>query len=755
VNTKLDDGHNSSPKSPVQKVWNSMEERELLRMEWDFYAALDQDTKGIRGEQDRPHVACDEDRHSIIGSHCHIDELTERATETPYNQSLVALQELLADQKQLPLDTGNNNPAHIIPRPMSQYLQPQPRRLLYSVWVPFLAVLIPNIACSGVLLAIIFADKWKSTTDLFTPENRSDEKYAGYILVKMSATRISIISSCSATLAPYLTAAIMSLWKFRTVRYYLQRGAGAALDKQVKVHQIPQVNLLLSLLSGSVDGLRKYVNKSYPKLLSKRKNAPATNVPPTMPVHLTALVLFTCIFLVLCTWGADTVFHSLSDTVSVPDYSITTQMDSFGIQLVDSCRNFNRSENLCLPCSWNVSDPTLEPMVRGNKWYKIRSNISEDVQVQAVGPGLSILLPPSQRIRNTTDYRATTFGVSGQCKPITHKCNARFLDNTSIRSVFNCSDHFYGVNGQSPVQPLNQTFTILDPDTPPLVIKRSSYLQFGFFQDEELSVTYNPVNFNVSDPGWAIKFGLSSAIPCPTDDELLTKLYLGFAGRFSDRATQAGLNLTQDPGLFTAAEIAMDFMFSCSFDAWDVEYLWARGSVRNYTLAPANSSLLMMYVGQASYFQLSPPQDDASYDVPTMAIQGNSTAMADTWATLFGTHILSVIGAFSDPRINIAEQERKTTLVSRVHIGSLVFIVSCSAAYVIFICIIAISAFSCALHDPRLRAYVDDMSFEQQLKNQMVAADRQHLANTSRFSSSQTTAVADPNTTSPSPSRSG
>ncbi|KEF56675.1 uncharacterized protein A1O9_06864 [Exophiala aquamarina CBS 119918] len=80
---------------------------------------------------------------------------------------------------------------------------------------------------------------------------------------------------------------------------------------------------------------------------------------------------------------------------------------------------------------------------------------------------------------NTTDYKSTTVGVSGQCKPITHKCSPRREDNISVRTVFNCSEAFHGINGQPPVVPLNQSFTILDPDTPPLIQLQLQQPQLG------------------------------------------------------------------------------------------------------------------------------------------------------------------------------------------------------------------------------------------------------------------------------------
>lgn len=719
---------NFSRRFPTQNLWNSMEEYELLRMEREFYDALGQGNR--RGSEQDHRIDRDLDQNPVVEVLDPVDHSREGLTNTHRNQTFSMHQEHHADHELVPTDIGCNESVHQIP-------QPETTRLRYSVWLPFLVVLIPNVAFASVLLAIVYTDKWKFSTDTFSPEHISNGNYPGYILVRMSPTRIAIITSCSATLAPFLTVAIMSLWKFRTVRYYAQRGPGAGPDNHVDVHHIPQVNLLLSLLGGGLSGLGKYVKTCWPRGLSRRRTTEI--VATTRPVHLTAMVLLLCIVLVLSTWTADTVFHSLSDTVSVPEYTTSTSMNSFGRQLADYCQNFDRSKNFCLPCSWNVHGPTSEYWERTNNWYRLRMNISEDVQVRAIEPDLSILLPPSQRVPNTTDYRATTLGVSAQCRPITDKCNPRYPDNTSVLTVFNCSEQFRGVNGQAPVIPMNVSFTTLDPDTPPLVVKRSAYLQFGFFLSEDLSTAYNPVNYNVSSPSWALRFGLSTDGPCPTDDELLTTVHMGVAGRFGLLSSQAGLDLSQDMGLFFV-DTTFDFMFECDFSAYDVEYTWARGDVRSYTLSLANSSLLTMYVGAMQYYTQS-AQDEAYSDVNTMAVQGNSTAMAETWARLFSARMLSLIGAYTDSRVNLAEQERKNVFVARVHIGSLIFIVSCGAAYVILICTLAISALLCLHHDPRLRACVDDLSFEKQLKNHIAAAQQQQPTDPSSVSSGQTTAV--------------
>jgi hypothetical protein len=285
--------------------------------------------------------------------------------------------------------------------------------------------------------------------------------------------------------------------------------------------------------------------------------------------------------------------------------------------------------------------------------------------------------------------------------------------------VFNCTDEFRGIIGEAPVVPLNTSFTILDPDTPPLSIKTSAYLQIGFYRDAALSVTYNPVNYNVSELYWAILFGKSSKTPCPTDNALQNPAYMGVAGRFSLYYTKAGNNLTNDTGLFTTPTY-MDFMFGCSVEAFEVEYVWAHGGVRSHTLKPANGSVLNMYVGSLQYWGPA-PTDDAVSLINQMALEDNSTAMANTWATLFATRVLSVIGGYTNMSENQAEQTRKDILVARVHIGGLVFITGCGAAYAILVSVVAIFAFISVQKDPRLYGYVQELSFEGQLKGKIQA----------------------------------
>ena len=124
-----------------------------------------------------------------------------------------------------------------------------------------------------------------------------------------------------------------------------------------------------------------------------------------------------------------------------------------------------------------------------------------------------------------------------------------------------------------------------------------------------------------------------------------------------------------------------------------------------------------MYIGWLQYGQ--PPNDGIVADVDQMALQDNSADMASTWARLFSTRVLSVIGGYTMASENLAQQKRKDALVSRVHIGSLVFITSCAAAYTILVSAVAISAFIAAHQDPRIYEYAEEISFEKQLERKI------------------------------------
>ncbi|KEF60249.1 uncharacterized protein A1O9_05099, partial [Exophiala aquamarina CBS 119918] len=562
-----------------------------------------------------------------------------------------------------------------------------------SIWLPLLIVLIPNIACPAVLLALVFLNQFQPQADIFAQYRDATQQFPGYILVALSATRLAIVSSVASTLAPFLTSFIMGVWKFHVVGKIRHRSR-AIWGSESPISDVPQLSLLISLLAASMDGLFTYLRQCLPSLFGRRPNQRR----PVMAkqVHSSALIFLLSMFLVVSMFIADTIFHTYTDAVNIQEVRASPTTTSLGHRVMDKCENFDRSQNLCLPCTWDVYGSTTDFQQLTNSVYEVRTNISHTSQIQSLDSGLSILLPNSARVPNVTEYRARTLGVSTQCQPITNSCNP--LATNGSNTQFNCSGAFRGIINKAPVKPADQYFTIADPDTPPLNLKPTAYLQLGLFANANLSTPYNPVNYNTSSSGWALEFGDSSTTPCPSDSSLLNKVHVGVAGRFDLFSTRVDVNLLNDSGLFSTggdAAYYMDFMFGCTVEAFEVEYVWADGGVRSHTTSPVNGSILNMYVGQLQYYTNS-PGNDWTNDVLQMALQANSRDMAGTWATLFGNRVLSVIGGYSTASDNLAEQSRRGALVAKVPIGALAFLVVCSSVYSALVLILALNGWRIA-----------------------------------------------------------
>lgn len=586
-----------------------------------------------------------------------------------------------------------------------------PASSVASIWFPLFIVLIPNIACPAVLLGLIFVYEFRPQTDLFAQYRSVTQQFPGYVLVTLSATRLAIISSIASTLAPFLTSFIMGVWKFHVVGR-IRRHSRTIWGNESPISDVPQFSLLISLLAASMEGLVTYLRECRPSFLWRGPN----NRKPAIArqVHSSALVFLLSLFLVVSMFIADTIFHTYTDAVNILEVRASPTTTSLGHRLIDKCEDFDRSQSLCLPCTWDAFGSSAEFQQLTNAVYEVRTNISQTSQIQSVGSGLSILLPNSGRVPNVTEYRATTLGISTQCQPITTSCNPTAKNGSNTQ--FNCSEAFRGIINKAPVKPANQYFTIADPDTPPLNLKPTAYLQLGMFEDASLSTPYNPVNYNVSVSGWALEFGNSSTTQCPTDAALLNKIHVGVAGRFDLFSTRVDVDLLNDTGLFSFGESPyyMDFMFGCSVEAYEVEYVWAENSVRSYTTKAVNGSILNMYVGQLQYYTNS-PGNDWTNDILQMALQDNSQDMANSWARLFGNRVLSVVGGYSTSSDNLAQQTRRNALVAKVPIGALAFLVACSCVYSTLVLIIAINGWRIASRDPSVYAYAKELSFTTQL----------------------------------------
>ncbi|KIW65770.1 hypothetical protein PV04_07997 [Phialophora macrospora] len=594
---------------------------------------------------------------------------------------------------------------------------PCPRRRLSTLWAPYLAVLIPNLVLPATLLGFVFGYQIDLGRDIFQLDTDTVTKtqHRGYYLVAFSVTRLAIISSCASTLAPFLTPPILLLWRLHTIKS-IEKAPDLETGNAFHNAKPSHLSMLLGLHAGSIDELLKYLYRTCGRSLPKRRSRDRGICTMPRPIHLVAVVSLSCIFITLSMWTADTIFHTLSNSVIIETYdSSPAAVQSFGYGPTRRCQHFDRQANLCLPCTVDLSDEMslLEMYTRANEVYRLATNVSEISQVQPITSNLSVLLPRVDRICNQTDYRARTIGVSAQCRPITQTCNPRELDVPTY-TMFNCSANFRGIIGQSPVRATSQNFTVLDPDTPALDLKPSAYLQFGFYRDAALSEPYNSVGWNVSADGWAVSAGAASTQACPNDEDLPATVHMGVAGRFSASSAKAGVNLAHDDGLATKT-LYSDFIFECALAAHEVEYIWASGAVRVHTAKRADAAMLNMYIGQLSYYQQA-ASDDLSGNILQMALQPTSQSMADTWARLFRVRVLSVIGGNTRSSLNLQQQTRRQVLVARVHVGGMWFLVSCCLGTALFVSWIALRGLWIVSVDPMAHEQAATLSYDGRLR---------------------------------------
>src|SRR6202012_3160874 len=85
------------------------------------------------------------------------------------------------------------------------------------------------------------------------------------------------------------------------------------------------------------------------------------------------------------------------------------------------------------------------------------------------------------------------------------------------------------------------------------------------------------------------------------------------------------------------------------------------------------------------------------------------------WARLFSVRVLSVIGGYSEPSANAAQQTRRDVLVAKVHKPSMWFLVGACFATALFVSWIALRGFYIVQVDPAVMEETAILSYEGQL----------------------------------------
>jgi hypothetical protein len=555
------------------------------------------------------------------------------------------------------------------------------RPLLRNVIWPMTAVVLPITLLSGVLVGLVWGYRVVPEQGLFPYSSNANQTTGStWILVDYSATRLVFVASWLSTLAPTLASFVMVLWSLPIAQ--AMRAASVASD----AGHLPtpyQLSLIIGVTLASTQRLRRYFQYAL--------SGSRPRIPPVL--HKAAMILTLCVLLACGVFIADTTLHYYTVTVPFSKYSTNTQaMHLFSRGQSDTCLNWNRANNLCLPCSvpsWPVGDQAAEIQAidEQNEVFLVQQNISRKSEIRLVqeasleNADLAILLPQVQSIPVELDYRASTVGVATQCSLITPTCKMLRTGNDNQDTQFNCSSGFYGILGLPPV--MSDSGSATDPNVPPLNWKPFENLQYGFYTDPQLTQSYDTGAFNSSTGP------LDPSGTCIPDAELINPVYLGVAGRVNGHA------LSGDPGVMEGVGGASaDFVLSCSYTTYEVNYTWFNGTIQDVSFAQSpNGTLAEIYHGSQMYSTTTGGDHEFELDMMLAEQQASSSGFLHEFGRLYSVKVLSAIAAYSTGRSSMQEQERTSLLIAKVPVLPLWAIMACSLAYVVLGFALAFAAF--------------------------------------------------------------
>lgn len=559
----------------------------------------------------------------------------------------------------------------------------QRRSLTKSLFLPTLILITPITLLAAALLALVFAYKVQTDPDMFQLAGQARQGSSSYILVNFSATRLVFVASFLSSTAPLLTSFVMILWTLPVADSLRQ----ASLEQNYAQLPTPyQLSLVIGLTLASYERLWRYLAYLFS---TSRSQIPSV-------VHRAAAILMMTTCLALAVFGSDAALHFT--TTTIPFDQIREDLVpnlQYGRGLLEFCLNFNRLENYGLPCSYDYLETDPNAVEQQNESFRLQHNTSQIsellvVEDQSLRHGdMIVLAQKSTAADDEVDYKASTIGVSSQCHPITTQCNMRTDPDTVFHTLFNCTDQFWGVLGAAPAT--SATFSkAIDPNVPGLAYKPAANLEYAFFNNSQLTLPYNTIGYNSSG---------AQAFPPLTDAELINPIYAAFAGRIAFGAESAGSQLNNDSEVFTNLTIGqqfLDFAMSCTITSYDVNLTISNGSVQAMEFEPMkNGSILEIFHGYQFYVDFETGEPDLQDYLNQAALQNTTEALAKAWGNLYSEKIVSTIGGYTSPRMNLAQQQRKSLLVASVSKAALGALIACSLAYTLIgliLCIVALKS---------------------------------------------------------------
>ena len=235
----------------------------------------------------------------------------------------------------------------------------------------------------------------------------------------------------------------MQLWGWRTAQSIVEASNRPGAEELPTPYQL---SLLIGLLLASPNRLRRYV--SYRCYRKQRKKAPHS---PKLLLRA-GLMLSLCFVMASLMFVADTLVHYTTQTVLFDQVTVDRSHQTSGRGLSAECLSLKRADNFGFPCSINNLISPNAYLAEQNEMLFLSHNTSKQSEIRLIDSELgniAVLLPKTQDLSPYVDYRASTIGISTQCKPITPSCNFGVWGPKDLYSGFFCSPQFWGSLGVS------------------------------------------------------------------------------------------------------------------------------------------------------------------------------------------------------------------------------------------------------------------------------------------------------------------
>ncbi|KAL7955014.1 hypothetical protein V8C34DRAFT_327742 [Trichoderma compactum] len=438
---------------------------------------------------------------------------------------------------------------------------------------------------------------------------------AYYVLFNPSS--LSTIASAAGKLLPYLSGTITGLMAFFAANSMNQMSQEGQVNKLLTPKQF---SVLLGLLVSGLHGLWDAI--CYRVKRGSKFDGPLFGVVTT----LTITTILGLVIPIIDTWFGFVVIPVEQTQLQINSPSV----HSFGRGLISSDCTENGTGS---PCNVIITMGTSY-LVSASETFKVLHNAStiNKVNYFPTHQPQAILYLGDAASSSNVDFKANTFAVSTQCRPITYDCTYMHPND----SKFNCTPALTG------------DFNTLSSPVGIKLFSNSSLTK-------NLPFTYqNPVYFAT----WAVREQIDSR------------------------------SFANDPGVAYHSDTVetLSWILNCSSTVYEATYTWVNGTVTSFNTTLANSTLGGIMSGPFGNDRVNAALQCAA----NFASAGNSSAdIAETTATFMSHVVLSLsVGAISS-RKNIIEQSRSKLILTRVPIIPLYFLITLKALYVCGIIVLA------------------------------------------------------------------